>query len=164
MENSPVWQMAKMVYCPQTATARPARWCVKVMFTNVQSPFTFSALADSERMRPAVTWLCVFRAEVCRNSYVIVGLTFHMISDTSLALTWPVANKNNAATLGQKDIYMFARFFSVFNKPTDWLLYDFSMTNEIQIVEYSMDSWLMYKYITKAGTWFYLVAIYCTIN
>ncbi len=48
-----------------------------------------------------------------------VGLTLNMISDTSLALTWPVANKNNAATLGQKDIYMLARFFSVFNKPTD---------------------------------------------
>ncbi len=45
-----------------------------------------------------------------------------------------------------------------------WLLHDFSMTIEIQIVEYSMESWLMYKDITKADPWFYLVAIYCTIQ
>jgi len=52
---------------------------------------------------------------------MIVSLPFHMILDTSLALTWHVANENNATTLGQKNTYIFVglQLFRVLNNPID---------------------------------------------
>lgn len=72
-----------MVKTSHKPTARPIRWSVKV---KCSKPFH---ILCTRRLRKHATSChsilpCMFRAEVCRNIYVIVDLLFHMISDTSL--------------------------------------------------------------------------------